>query len=132
MTWTDPFPDLAKPKMPPEVESDGMDQGGLIPADHMKRIRAGLAQFRQQHGKQLVALGWNRENLFLGTIPEQSRTYDELHGMAAILADGAKLIHADQERLGFDANGMYLHWFKAGFWLGGQALDDYIKTRTAQ
>ncbi|MBF0437960.1 MAG: hypothetical protein HQL93_02445 [Magnetococcales bacterium] len=127
MTWIDPFPDMAKPKMLPEVAYDGTDHGGLIPPDHMQRIHAGLARFRQQHGRRLMALGWNRDNLFLGTTPEQARFYDDLHGMAAILANGAELIHADQDRLEFDANGMLLGWFKAGFWLAGQALIDHLK-----
>lgn len=118
-----PPPDIDKP--PPQP----LAQSNAIPVEHLNRIRVGLEKFRHDHGRRLADLGWNRDNLFLGMQPEQAHSYDDLHGMAAILADGAELIHADQERLGFDANGIYLNWFKAGFWLAGPALDEYLKRK---
>ncbi|MEO5328097.1 MAG: hypothetical protein H7829_07610 [Magnetococcus sp. THC-1_WYH] len=91
----------------------------LIPMEHLTRIRASLARFRQEHGKQLAALGWNRDNLFLGVSPDEAHSYDHLHGMAVLLADGATLIHADHNNLVFLSHGRKLRWVRGGYWLGG-------------
>ncbi|MBF0108028.1 MAG: hypothetical protein HQL76_02475 [Magnetococcales bacterium] len=90
-----------------------------IPPEHQERIRASLQRFRRQHGQRLASLGWNRDNLFLGTSPDEAKSYDHLHGMAALIADGASLIHSDRNHLVFLSHGRKLRWVRAGYWLGG-------------
>jgi hypothetical protein len=117
MVWSDPFPDMAVPKTPLEVVNNTLDSS-LIPPDHKQRIRSGLEQFRQEHGQRLVDLGWNRETLFFGAIPEEAKTYDELHGIAALLADGWRLVHSTFEMLIFGLEERRLTWLVEGHFIG--------------
>lgn len=106
-----PPPDLHKP-VPQPIPTQN-----IIPREHRERIRAGLARFRREHGRRLAALGWNRDNLFLGTSPDEAQSYDHLHGMAVLLAEGAILVFVDRNQLVFLVKDQEWRWFRAGYWV---------------
>ena len=112
-----PLPDLHKPAPQP------LPIPGAIPPDHMRRILSGLERFRQEHGRRLADLGWNRETLFFGAIPEEAKTYDELHGLTAILADGGRLVQSTVEMLVFELGERRLAWMVDGYFVGWYTND---------
>lgn len=115
-------PDLQRPAPQP------LPAPGAIPPDYRQLIRNSLEQFRQDHGQRLVDLGWNRQNLFFGAYPEEARTYDKLHGIAAIMADGGRLVQATFEMLVFELGERRLAWMVEGYFLGWQVTSNGVKS----
>ncbi|MEO5346808.1 MAG: hypothetical protein H7834_10590 [Magnetococcus sp. YQC-9] len=127
-----PPPDLTSPtRVPPVAPTRPTRVPPVAPTLPLQAVHVGLDRFRRMHGKQLAALGWNRDSLFLGMRPEEEQHVADLHGMAVILAYGAELLHADHEHLVFAHRGERLGWFRGGYWLAGPALDERTKRTEA-
>ncbi|MBF0461685.1 MAG: hypothetical protein HQL87_09840 [Magnetococcales bacterium] len=95
--------------------------------DLLRRIRETWPRFRQQHGKRLAALGWDRDNLLGGTDPMTATNVEDLDGFPVMVADGAELIYADETRIDLQrADGSMVMLAKAGFFLEGTERDRFI------
>ncbi|MBF0188612.1 MAG: hypothetical protein HQL50_11880 [Magnetococcales bacterium] len=99
-----------------------------IPPDHKYQLLDALNQFRREHGRQLKTLGWNRDSLFHGVVPEEVNSYDDMPGLVVLLAKGAALVRAERAFLIIETGGgERLLWVHPGFWLGGDAATDWME-----
>ena len=115
----------AKGVEPLHIDNTDHEKPTPIPDDHRQKIIKAVETFFQIHGDKLGLMGWDNKTLFSGLDPTTAKTYDDVPGLAVMLADGVELIHTNHNHLEFKSNNCRLIWVREQFWLGGKAAKEW-------
>lgn len=76
-----------------------------------------LKMLRQKHGKELVGLNWNRDNLFGGLDAEKATDIDGIPGLLAAIVSGGKIGEITGQEIVLEFLDHDLVWPKLGGWI---------------
>ena len=80
-------------------------------------------EFRDAHGRELHAMGWNRDLVFFGMDPMAAVTMDDVPGIIAILRSGGVVEAILPNRIMLrDSLNRQLAWLRSGCFVGEKCL----------
>jgi hypothetical protein len=104
----------------------------LLNDEEKRRIGEVLHAFRDQHGRALVAAGWDRDAVFSGTDPLAVATVGEVHGVIWFLMGGAELAKIAEKAIYFRlVDGSRVAWLRGGCFVSDPYLEELEKTTLA-
>ncbi|MBF0098223.1 MAG: hypothetical protein HQM04_15415 [Magnetococcales bacterium] len=104
----------------------------LLNDEEKRRIGEVFHAFRDQHGRALVAAGWNRDEVFSGTDPLAVATVGEVHGVIWFLMRGAELAKIAEKAIYFQlVDGSRVAWLRGGCFVSDPYLGELEKTTLA-